>query len=59
MKSGVSSFCPFVVEVLRLPVERTDRVIPTPLVYIICPIKVCLMAWLAIGTPTGMVYTYP
>ena len=23
------------------------------------PLKVCVMAWLAIGTPTGTVYTYP
>ena len=23
------------------------------------PLKVCLMAWLAICTPTGTVYTYP
>ena len=23
------------------------------------PQKVCVMAWLAIGTPTGTVYTYP
>ena len=40
---------------------RMDRAesIPTPLVYTMRPIKVCMTAWLAVGTPNGKAYIVP
>lgn len=38
--------------------KQTD-LIPTPLVYTLRPIKVCLTTWLAVGTPDGTAYIVP
>ena len=58
-KSGVSGFCLFcssrpstALVVNRQSDTHAVGIYSTTL-------KVCVMAWLAIGTPTGTVYTYP
>ena len=59
-KSGVSGFCLSAVKVLGKPVQMNRaELTPTPLVYIITPVKACVKAWLALGTLNGTVYTYP